>query len=50
MTGLAWMLNKVILLSTSILIGAFFPHWVTDYALIWQGPEVSPHAVATSLG
>ncbi|GAA5869521.1 hypothetical protein JCM16303_000498 [Sporobolomyces ruberrimus] len=49
MPNLAWCLNKVILLATSILIGAFFPHWVTDYALIWQGPEVSSHSVATSL-
>lgn len=50
MPGLAWILNKVVLLATSVLIGAFYPHWLTDYALIWQGPEVSSHAVATSLG
>ncbi|GAA5831404.1 hypothetical protein JCM3766R1_001738 [Sporobolomyces carnicolor] len=49
MPGLAWILNKVVLLATSVLIGAFYPHWLTDYALIWQGPEVSSHAVATSL-
>ncbi|GAA5934172.1 Shr3p [Sporobolomyces koalae] len=49
MPGLGWILNKVILVATSVLIGAFFPHWVTDYALIWQGPQVSSEAVATSL-
>ncbi|GAA6005312.1 hypothetical protein JCM11491_002654 [Sporobolomyces phaffii] len=49
MPGIAWCLNKVILVATATLIGAFFPHWVTDYALIWQGPDVSSHAVVTSL-
>jgi len=49
MPGIAWCCNKVVLVSTSLLIGSFFPHWITDYALIWQGPEVSSHAVATSL-
>ncbi|GAA5913246.1 Shr3p [Sporobolomyces salmoneus] len=49
MPGLAWILNKIILVSTSLLIGVWFPHWLTDYALIWQGPEVGSHAVATSL-
>ncbi|GAA5820610.1 hypothetical protein JCM10212_004096 [Sporobolomyces blumeae] len=49
MPSFGWVLNKVILVSTAFLIGAFFPHWVTDYALIWQGPLVSRLAVDTSL-
>ncbi|GAA6001826.1 hypothetical protein JCM5350_005022 [Sporobolomyces pararoseus] len=49
MPGLGWCCNKVVLVSTALLIGAFYPHWILDYSLIWQGPEVSSHAVASSL-
>ncbi|GAA5875965.1 hypothetical protein JCM1840_006234 [Sporobolomyces johnsonii] len=47
--SLAWLLNKAILVSTSFLIGAFFNTWAVDHALIWQGPDVLPQSVATSL-
>lgn len=44
-----WYLNKVILVATSILLGAFFVHWLADHALIWQGPVIQSDAVASAL-
>ena len=44
-----WYLNKVILVATSILLGAFFVHWLADHALIWQGPVVPSDAVNSAL-
>lgn len=44
-----WYLNKVILVATSILLGAFFVHWLADHALIWQGPVIPSDAVNSAL-
>ncbi|GAA6014744.1 hypothetical protein JCM8202_001646 [Rhodotorula sphaerocarpa] len=44
-----FVLNKVILVSTSVLLGAFFVHWIADHALIWQGPELPTQAVSDAL-
>ncbi|GAA5975521.1 hypothetical protein JCM10908_005186 [Rhodotorula pacifica] len=44
-----WHLNKIILVATSILLGAFFVHWLADHALIWQGPDIPSEAVSNAL-
>ncbi|KWU43335.1 MFS general substrate transporter [Rhodotorula sp. JG-1b] len=49
MPSVQWYLNKVILVATSILLGAFFVHWLADHALIWQGPVVPSDAVNSAL-
>ncbi|GAA5961401.1 hypothetical protein JCM8115_003434 [Rhodotorula mucilaginosa] len=49
MPSVQWYLNKVILVATSILLGAFFVHWLADHALIWQGPVIPSDAVNSAL-
>ncbi len=49
MPSVQWYLNKVILVATSILLGAFFVHWLADHALIWQGPVIHSDAVNSAL-
>ncbi|SCV71101.1 BQ2448_2689 [Microbotryum intermedium] len=44
-----WALNKVIFVSSSILLGSFFTHWIVDYYIIWQGPAVSQASVDRAL-
>ncbi|GJN87600.1 hypothetical protein Rhopal_000555-T1 [Rhodotorula paludigena] len=46
---LPWVLNKAVLVSTSVLLGAFFVHWLADHPLIWEGPKVHSAAVSAAL-
>ncbi|GAA5852496.1 hypothetical protein JCM8547_002519 [Rhodosporidiobolus lusitaniae] len=49
MPNVSWILNKVILISTSLLLGSFYVHWLVDHPSIWRGPEIAPAQVASSL-
>ncbi|GAA5869647.1 hypothetical protein JCM3774_005503 [Rhodotorula dairenensis] len=49
MPSVQWYLNKVILVATALLLGAFFVHWIADHALIWQGPDIPSTAVQSAL-
>ncbi|GAA6014129.1 hypothetical protein JCM10207_006105 [Rhodosporidiobolus poonsookiae] len=43
------LLNKAILVSASVLMGAFFTNWIVDHPLIWEGPAPADEAVASAL-
>jgi hypothetical protein len=52
MPGLDWILNKVILLATALLLGSFYVHWSTDEAILWVKTSeggVAPEAVQGAL-
>ncbi|ORY88835.1 Shr3 amino acid permease chaperone [Leucosporidium creatinivorum] len=45
---IGWWLNKVIMISSAFLLGAFFDHWIVDFGMMWSS-NVSERALQTSL-